>query len=168
MHKFSRRKFLCATGSMCALVLMNPTMASALVLNDSKLCCMASVEDVGEFSVKTKTSTGEDAVITVKAEKPVQTRANGDPVIEGTYTVKFTSVGTRLQYKVDTNSRYEITRAYDFTYSTIHELLSHNLWHTTTMARLEVEFKMFSIAGTMNGWLDFVIRDGKIYVEHNL
>lgn len=168
MKTFSRRKFLCMSGSAFVLALVNPTSASALFINDVKSHYIAPVGEVGEFSISAKTSTNEDATITVKAEKPIQTRANGDPVIEGTYTVTFDTLGTHLEYKVDTNSKFQITRAYDFSCSTVHELVSHNLWHTTSKARLEVQLKMFSVAGTISGWLDFVIRDGKIYVEHNL
>lgn len=168
MRKLSRREFLTVTGSMCALDLINPMSANAIFTDSSKPYCLGTVDDTGIFSISTKTSTGDDAIITVKAEKPVQTRANGDPVIEGTYTVKFDTIATHLEYKVDTNSRYEITRAYDYMCSTVHEVLSHNLWHTTSKARLDITLKSFSVAGTITGWLDFVIRNGRIYVEHNL
>jgi hypothetical protein len=36
------------------------------------------------------------------------------------------------------------------------------------MASLKIEFKYFSVAGTANAYLNFVIRNGKIYVETNM
>lgn len=106
--------------------------------------------------------------ITIRPDTPIQGRANGDPVIHGTYTVEYNSIGSHFEYKVDTNSSYKITAAYDLDYTTVHEILSHSLTHTSTMASLKIEFKYFSVAGTANAYLNFVIRNGKIYVETNM
>ena len=38
------------------------------------------------------------------ADTLIQGRANGDPVIHGTYTVEYNSVGSHFEYKVDTIS----------------------------------------------------------------
>ena len=83
----------------------------------------------------------EHGTITIRPDTPIQGRANGDPVI---------------------------TAAYDLDYTTVHEMLSHSLTHTSTMASLKIEFKYFSVAGTANAYLNFVIRNGKIYVETNM
>lgn len=107
----------------------------------------------------------EHGTITIRPDTPIQGRANGDPVIHGTYTVEYNSIGSHFEYKVDTNSSYKITAAYDLDYTTVHEILSHSLTHTSTMASLKIEFKYFSVAGTANAYLNFVIRNGKIYVE---
>lgn len=109
----------------------------------------------------------EDGVITVQPINKIQGRANGDPVIYGTYTVTYDSLGTHFEYKVDTDPNYEITSAYDFYYQTVHEVLSHSLTYTSSTASLEVELKYFSVAGTGRGYLDFSIVDGKIYVDTN-
>ena len=97
----------------------------------------------------------EHGTITIRPDTPIQGRANGDPVIHGTYTVEYNSIGSHFEYKVDTNSSYKITAA-------------HSLTHTSTMASLKIEFKYFSVAGTANAYLNFVIRNGKIYVETNM
>lgn len=110
----------------------------------------------------------EHGTITIRPDTPIQGRANGDPVIHGTYTVEYNSIGSHFEYKVDTNSSYKITAAYDLDYTTVHEILSHSLTHTSTMASLKIEFKYFSVAGTANAYLNFVIRNGKIYVETNM
>ena len=147
MKKLSRRSFLALSGSAALLIAVNPLMANAAITEpELKSYYVAPI--------------GESA--------PIQGRANGDPVIHGTYTVEYNSIGSHFEYKVDTNSSYKITAAYDLDYTTVHEILSHSLTHTSTMASLKIEFKYFSVAGTANAYLNFVIRNGKIYVETNM
>ena len=144
---------------------VNPLMANAAA-TETRLTTYY-VAPIGE-SGTIQLDNSEHGTITVRPDTLIQGRANGDPVIHGTYTVEYNSVGSHFEYKVDTNSSYKITAAYDFDYTTVHELLSHNLSHTSTMASLKIEFKYFSVAGTASAYLNFVIRNGKIYVETNM
>lgn len=163
--KLSRRSFLALSGSAALLIAVNPLMANAAITEpELKSYYVAPIGESGTIQL----DNSEHGTITIRPDTPIQGRANGDPVIHGTYTVEYNSIGSHFEYKVDTNSSYKITAAYDLDYTTVHEILSHSLTHTSTMASLKIEFKYFSVAGTANAYLNFVIRNGKIYVETNM
>ena len=161
MKKLSRRSFLALSGSAALLIAVNPLMANAAITEpELKSYYVAPIGESGTIQL----DNSEHGTITIRPDTPIQGRANGDPVIHGTYTVEYNSIGSHFEYKVDT----KITAAYDLDYTTVHEILSHSLTHTSTMASLKIEFKYFSVAGTANAYLNFVIRNGKIYVETNM
>ena len=165
MKKLSRRSFLALSGSAALLMAVNPLMANAAITEpELKSYYVAPIGESGTIQL----DNSEHGTITIRPDTPIQGRANGDPVIHGTYTVEYNSIGSHFEYKVDTNSSYKITAAYDLDYTTVHEIHSHSLTHTSTMASLKIEFKYFSVAGTANAYLNFVIRNGKIYVETNM
>lgn len=147
MKKISRRSFLALSGSAALLMAVNPLMANAAITEpELKSYYVAPFGESGTIQL----DNSEHGTITIRPDTPIQGRANGDPVIHGTYTVEYNSIGSHFEYKVDTNSSYKITAAYDLDYTTVHEILSHSLTHTSTMASLKIEFKYFSVAGTAN------------------
>mgnify|MGYP003534467661 FL=1 len=107
MKKISRRSFLALSGSAALLMAVNPLMANAAITEpELKSYYVAPFGESGTIQL----DNSEHGTITIRPDTPIQGRANGDPVIHGTYTVEYNSIGSHFEYKVDTNSSYKITR----------------------------------------------------------
>ena len=157
MKKLSRRSFLALSGSAALLMAVNPLMANAAITEpELKSYYVAPIGESGTIQL----DNSEHGTITIRPDTPIQGRANGDPVIHGTYTVEYNSIGSHFEYKVDTNSSYKITAAYDLDYTTVHEILSHSRYNLPADASCYIADASYYIASDM---LEFLSLNPLLY-----